>query len=189
MRWISLLSDCMGCAIPKTLTTETLLDEAKRMKKILLAAAVAIVTVVSSQSVTANEAIEVMRKFYEVADTRPFNFAELSEFYSKDYVDHHRNPATPADTPSGVVFQMLADGAPDSSHNIRQMLPSGNNIVTIVWSYEGTNTNNLFGIPSQDPALPFAIAGVEVWKVKNGKITDLWHVEDIAGLMSQLGKQ
>lgn len=157
------------------------------MKKTHMAiAAAAAMTVISAQTALANDAVIFMKKFYEIADARPLDFETLSGLYADNYVDHHPNPAMPADGPKGLVFKLIADGAPDSSHKIVDILPTGENKAVVIWSHEGTNTNNMFGIPTQDPALPFAIAGIEVWQIVNGKITDLWHVEDIAGLGAQL---
>ena len=156
------------------------------IKKTLIAAAATALTVGAAQTASANEAVTLMEQFYEVADTRPFDRSALAGCYADGFVDHHPNPAIPADAPVGLLYQLLADGAPDSVHNIEMILPSGDDTAIVVWSYEGTNSNTLFGIPSQDPAAAFAIAGIEIWKAKDGKLTEFWHVEDIAGLMAQL---
>ena len=155
------------------------------MRTLIIASAAAMM-LGSAQAAVANDTVKLMEDFYKVADARPFNFAYLSEFYGTDFVDHHPNPAIPSDAPTGVLYQLLADGAPDSFHSIDMILPSGDDTAIVVWSYEGTNTDALFGIPAQNPALPFAIAGIEVWKSEDGKLTEMWHVEDIAGLMAQL---
>lgn len=158
------------------------------MKSLLISIIATVWMAMPVISTTANDAVDVMKKFYETADARPLNFDTLSKFYSESFVDHHPNPSMPVGAPTGIVFQMIAAGAPDSSHKIELIIPSGDDKAIIVWSHEGTNTNYMFGIPSQDPALPFAIAGIEIWRVKDGKITDRWHVEDIAGLGAQLSK-
>lgn len=159
------------------------------MNKTIIAAAATALTVGSAQTATAHEAVILMEQFYEVADTRPFDLSALAGFYAEGFVDHHPNPAIPADAPVGLLYQLLADGAPGSMHNIDMILPSGEDTAIVVWSYEGTNTNTLFGISSQDPAAAFAIAGIEIWKAKDGKLTEFWHVEDIAGLMAQLASK
>tara|TARA_B110001450_G_scaffold8450_1_gene8453 strand:+ start:2203 stop:2661 length:459 start_codon:yes stop_codon:yes gene_type:complete len=140
----------------------------------------------ATQASTPNDTVLLVKDFYKVADARPFKFSDLTAFYAADFVDHHPNPAIPSDAPYGLLYQLLAEGAPDSVHNIDMILPSGDDTAIVVWSYEGTNTDALFQIPAQAPALPFTIAGIEIWRSKDGKFTEMWHVEDIAGLMQQL---
>lgn len=31
------------------------------------------------------------------------------------------------------------------------------------------------------------VSASNIWRIKNGKVTDIWHVEDLAGMMVQLG--
>ncbi|WP_282077342.1 ester cyclase [Epibacterium ulvae] len=154
----------------------------KPLKHIALTVAA---TATFASAVFANDAVETMAAFYEIADARPFDGEKLSTFISHDFFDHTNN-IKPQQGPAGGIFQMLADGAPDSHHEIEMIEPVGDDKALIIWRYVGTNTDGLFGVPAKTPANAFSIPGMELWEVKEGKITGLWHVEDILGLMNQL---
>ncbi len=134
----------------------------------------------------ANDAVKTIREFYEVADARPMNAEELRSYYAEDFVDH--DAAHEGGHVDGGVgtYAALADGAPDSKHDLVMVLPSGDDKAIVYWRYKGTNTNNLFGMPTTETPRSFDIAGIEIFTVRNGKITDMWHVEEISKLVETL---
>lgn len=129
---------------------------------------------------------DILKKYYELADARPFQPEKLRSFYAENLVDH--DAAEPnVDTIETVLgfFTSLAEGAPDSKHELQIVEPAGKDLVIVYWKYRGTHTGNLLGIPATNKK--FDIAGIEIYKIADSKITDVWHVEDIAGMMAQLG--
>lgn len=140
----------------------------------------------AATSSLANEAVTTLQKFYEIADARPMDAGKLRSFFDDAFVDHDASHDGPhADTTVGL-YAALADGSPDSRHELVKVLPSGENQAIIYWRFKGTNTNNLFGMPTTDPVRDFDIAGIEIFTVENGKITDMWHVEEIHKLVEAL---
>lgn len=154
-----------------------------KLTNLLLSGAVMMTTATTA---FANDAVKTIREFYEVADARPMDAAKLRSFYADDFVDHDGyGDGGFADANTGT-FAALADGSPDSVHDLQLVLPIGDDQVVVYWRYSGTNTNNLFGLPTTDPARKFDIAGIEIYTIVDSKITEMWHVEEIQKLVETL---
>lgn len=153
------------------------------MKKTLITLAAA--ATLATGSAAANDAVEVMTRFYQVADARPFDAQKLASFYADSYIDHDSHSGKPASPQDAITtFTILAEGAPDSRHDITFIKPVDDNKALVRWRYKGTHTGNLFGMPGSDNA--FDIAGMELWEVNDGKIIGLWHVEELMQLFEQI---
>lgn len=135
----------------------------------------------------ANEAVKVMTEFYKTADARPFDPKALAKFYSDKHVNHDPRPnqqGTDKEDSIGL-FTSLAVGAPDSRHEITFIEAVGEKKALVRWKFKGTHTGDMLGIPATGKT--FDIAGMELWEIKDGKIVGIWHVEEIAKLLQQLG--
>jgi hypothetical protein len=140
----------------------------------------------SAGAALANEAVDTVRAFYKLADARPMDAAAVRGFFADDFVDHDSEAAEGfADVNTGV-YAALAAGAPDSRHELAMVLPSGADKAIVYWRYKGTNTHGLFGMPAMEPPRAFDIAGIEIFEVKDGKFTGMWHVEEIHKLVETL---
>jgi hypothetical protein len=156
------------------------------MKPLKTFAAAGALMMTTATAALANDAVETIRDFYAVADARPVDANALRRYFADEFTDHDgHHTGNHADAVVGL-YGALATGAPDSTHQLAMVLPSGEDKAIVYWRYTGTNTDNLFGMPTQDPARAFDIAGIEIFTVKNGKITDMWHVEEIAKLVETL---
>ncbi len=134
----------------------------------------------------ANDAVATMRAFYEVADARPMDTEKLRSFFADDFIDHDGEGEGPhVDAVTGL-YAALAAGAPDSRHELGMVIPSGEDKAVIYWRNVGTNTHDLFGMPTMDPPREFNIAGIEIFTVQDGKITEMWHSEEIHKLVEAL---
>jgi predicted ester cyclase len=57
--------------------------------------------------------------------------------------------------------------------------------VTDRWTATGTHKGSLMGIPPTGKTIK--ITGIDISRVVNGKIVEIWHQEDIMSMMQQLG--
>ena len=57
------------------------------------------------------------------------------------------------------------------------------------WTMTGTNTGtiDLFGLPPT--GRPVTMAGQEVFRAQDGLYVEVWHQEDLPGMLAQLGLQ
>ncbi|MGY0216448.1 ester cyclase [Endozoicomonadaceae bacterium StTr2] len=162
------------------------MPEMKRIFALFIIAMMGVFSMTTHAGTTDNNRADILKKYYEVADQRPFHPEKLRSFYAEKLVDHnaHDPDIDPKDSAVGT-FASLAIGAPDSSHDIQILESAGKDLVVVYWRFSGTHTGELLGIPATNK--PFDFAGMEIYKITEGKISDIWHIEDITTMMAQLG--
>jgi steroid delta-isomerase-like uncharacterized protein len=64
-------------------------------------------------------------------------------------------------------------------------LVAENDRVVARWSQTGTHTGAFMGIPPT--GRQFTITGIDIHKLRNGRMAEHWHVVDLFGLLQQLG--
>lgn len=148
--------------------------------------ALAVCALFAATSATADTPVERMKEFYVLADERPFDPEKIAVFLSADFVDHDPGPGSTSGRDYVVgVFTQLANGAPDSKHEIEFIEPVGDNKALVRWQYVGTHTGTMFGFPATGNAIN--ISGLELWEFnEDGVAVGLWHIEELATLFQQL---
>jgi predicted ester cyclase len=53
------------------------------------------------------------------------------------------------------------------------------------WTMQGTPEGELFGPPATHK--PFTLIGIDVLRIVDGKIVEVWHEEELPGPLQQLG--
>ncbi len=143
----------------------------------------------SAGSAFAETPVEFMSKFYQIADQRPFVPEKLAAFFADKFVDHDPQPGASGASGESMAgfFGALAAGSPDSKHVIEYIEPVGDTKALVRWQYVGTHSANMFGFPASGNSID--ISGMELWEFTGGKISSLWHVEELATLFQQLSKK
>ncbi|MFF7550171.1 ester cyclase [Streptomyces canus] len=128
-------------------------------------------------------AFRVAARNLELYDTG--DVAGADEVFAPDVIDH--NPA--ADDVSGidgmrVLIAAVRDGFTDTQHRIlfQQELPGG--WVVLHWRMTGTHTGDAFGFAASGN--PVDITGTDIVRVVGGKITEIYHVEELLKLTQQI---
>jgi len=132
-------------------------------------------------SIESNKAL--VQQFWE----RIWNRGELSaadELVTPDFVLYL--PAMELRGPEGVKTwaTVIRGGLPDVVFKIEQSIGEGDTVATR-WSAIGTNTGVLMGVPPTGRVVH--IMGISLFRVANDKITEDRAVEDVLGLLQQLG--
>lgn len=154
------------------------------MKKVtLVLMTIAILFTATSYAQTPQK---LMHEFYQIADAKPFDAKKLRTFFDDNFVDHDSHDPSKPNSADDVValFGMLAAAAPDSRHDLTFIKSVDGNKALVRWKFVGTQTAPLFGAPASNKR--FDIAGMELWEFKNGKISGLWHVEELMKLFEQI---
>ncbi len=116
---------------------------------------------------------------YEVAD----------ELLHVDLVDRNRYEGQP-DGRAGDVWaaQMVRRAFPDLQF-VPDLVVSDGEYVAGRWTMTGTNTGtiDLFGLPPT--GRPVTMTGQEVFRAQDGLFVEVWHQEDLPGMLAQLGLQ
>ena len=126
---------------------------------------------------------EIARRF--LAAFHAGDVATLEEIVAEDVVDHNPQPGQPPGRQAllGAVAMFRA-ALPDEDAKIDLELAEGD-LVTQHGRTSGTHRGDLFGISPTGRRVSFAWA--DTHRVADGRIVESWHVEDLAGLLQQLG--
>ncbi|MBN3562887.1 ester cyclase [Aliamphritea spongicola] len=131
-----------------------------------------------------------MQTFYQVADSRPLDQNKLAGFFADNFTDHDPQPGHAASSGEkmAMFYGLLLAASEDAVHEITFIEPVGPNKALVRWKWKGTHTGDLFGVPASGNR--FDIAGMELWEFDDaGKITGLWHVEDLSKLFAQVAQK
>ncbi len=130
-----------------------------------------------------NKNKEVARRMYEEVFNRR-ELALIDELATPDYVEHDVLPGqrTGRDGLKDRV-QMLIE-AFDPQFTIEDLIAEGDRVV-VRWTNSGTHVGEFLGIPSTGRS--FNIAGIDIYRLEDGKLAEHWHVVDMYGQMVQLG--
>lgn len=113
---------------------------------------------------------------------------EAAEFLDPELVDH--DPLQVPGARSGAaglldVVGMIRSWLPDLTRTIEFQVGQGELVVTRFVD-EGTHSGELLGITPTGQRI--RVVGINIERVVDGRIAEIWHVEDIAGLMTQIHK-
>jgi NADH dehydrogenase len=125
----------------------------------------------------------VARRFVEAfaaGDT-----AVLEEIVREDLVDHN---ALPGQQPGrrGLLDAVAAyrTAFPDLAITVEQVVAQGDAVVQY-GAISGTNTGPVMGQPATGRRATFPY--MDLYRIADGRIVETWHLEDIAGMLQQLG--
>ncbi len=109
----------------------------------------------------------------------------LSELADVNITDHNPLPNQAA----GVDGQRQAvnwihSAFKDIRMDIEYLIAEGDKVVDH-WTLTATNKGDFLGIPATGKSI--TLTGTDISRLSNGRIVEVWHVEDIVGLMQQLG--
>ncbi len=111
--------------------------------------------------------------------------AALEEIVAEDVVDHNLPPGGKQGR-QGLLDAVAEYHAafPDMSATIDHLVAEGE-FVTQAGMVTGTNAGRMMGAPATGKTATFPY--MDMFRVQKGRITETWHVEDVAGMLAQLG--
>jgi steroid delta-isomerase-like uncharacterized protein len=128
---------------------------------------------------------DVVRAYYETVWSRG-ETERAAEFLAPDVVDHDPLPFPDRRPGADGVVQVVGivrAGIPDLERTIEDQIAEGDRVVTRFLD-RGTHAGELLGIAPTGRAV--VVRGINIERVSDGRITELWHIEDIAGLVAQI---
>lgn len=129
----------------------------------------------------------IIARMYEEIHNKG-NLDRADEIVTSDFVDH--NPPDPniPKGPEGLrqVFGMFRSAFPDFHTTIEDMISEGDRVVTRL-TMHGTHKGEFMGIPATGKKISVPV--IDIIRLSDGKAVERWGVEDIAGMMQQLGVQ
>jgi steroid delta-isomerase-like uncharacterized protein len=117
---------------------------------------------------------------FAAADTRT-----LERIVAEHMVDHNLAPGQKQGR-RGVLeaVEMFRAAFPDLKITIESLVADEER-VSVTGKMSGTNQGALMGAPPTGKAASFAY--MDMYAIAHGQIVEAWHVEDLAGMMRQLG--
>jgi steroid delta-isomerase-like uncharacterized protein len=127
----------------------------------------------------------LIRRFYEEVWGKG-NLAVVDDVFAADYTRHDLRPGNPLPGPEGQK-KIAADfrtAFPDLQVTIDLMIAE-DDMVAVRVTNEGTNTGPWGTTPPTGKHARFS--GVNIFRLKNGKVVEIWNHRDDLGVMQQLG--
>jgi predicted ester cyclase len=127
--------------------------------------------------------VKAVRAFYDFWNTG--DEALLKQAIAENFTDRTLPPGRPQG-PEGPAFasRQFRAAVPDLNVTVEKMIVA-DDYVTVHMSFTGHFTG-AFG-RTQGKGQPIAFIATDLVKVKNGRITDNWHIEDNLTLLQQMG--
>ena len=126
---------------------------------------------------------QVVRRFYEEV-LNSGNSGLLNDLAVEDYAEHDMLPG------QGMGLAGLGDRvtmlktALDPRFTIEDIIAEGDKVV-VRWTNSGSHVGNFLGIPPTGKN--FTIAGIDIYRMKDDRMAEHWHVIDQLALLQQLG--
>lgn len=125
-----------------------------------------------------------IRRFYDVYNQGREDV--LNEIIASDYLDY--GPGEPVRGLEGAKtnVQVLSTGF-DQIHFVIDAIIAEGDTVAVRWTGAMRHSGTFFGIAPTNKHVSFT--GMSMYRLKNGKIVETRIVQDIAGLLKQIGPQ
>ena len=127
--------------------------------------------------------IEIITRFEHAF--RAGDQATIDELCDPGLVDHNPAPdhePTLAGFKQKVAFFLAL--FPDLEEDLQDIVASGDTVATR-WALTGSLQQEFMGIPPTGQTIK--VEGMNFYRVKDGRVTDVWAQSDALGMMQQLG--
>lgn len=137
---------------------------------------------VATGDLTANK--DLVRRYYAAVNAG--NLAAFDDLIAPDAIDH--DPALRNQEPgrAGIRKEIAAllTAFPDYHITNEQLIAEGDMVVVRSLAH-GTQRGPLSGIPPTGK--PVTFEAIDFWRVQNGQIVEVWHVEQLLSVLIQVG--
>lgn len=111
------------------------------------------------------------------------NLAAFDKYFTPDFVIHFADGDMNAEQYKGLCQAYFA-AFPDLTITTNDLLAEGDKVVK-VWTANCTHKGAFMGIPATNKSV--VVKGIEVFRIENGKIAELWASMDNLGMLQQMG--
>ncbi len=113
---------------------------------------------------------------YEVAD----------QIIAEDLIDHTPMKDAPPGRAGDIwAAKTIRTAFPDMHFTI-DVVFADDEYVTGRWTMTGTHTGTFTPMDVPATGRPLTIGGQEIWRVRDGRLSEVWHMEDIPAMLEQL---
>lgn len=119
--------------------------------------------------------------YYTILDNG--DASAMKKLLASNLIDHDSHGGNAVEGIVGLTLGLKA-GFKNQKHTIELLEFIGEDKVFIRWRMTGKHVGEFFGMPASNKEVNFV--GHDVLRIKNGKISEVWHVENLLGMMEQI---
>ena len=109
----------------------------------------------------------------------------MDELMDENMLDHNPVPGLPPGRAARAQILAMFHAAFEVKMHLDLLLADGDYVIDR-WTASLTHKGEFMGLPATGKTAQ--LTGIDISRLADGKITETWHQEDIAGLMQQLGQ-
>jgi len=121
--------------------------------------------------------------FYTADFWNKQNIDAFDKYFASDFVVHHADGDQNYEQYKGLCKAYFT-AFPDLHITTNDLIAEGNNVVKI-WTAKCTQKAEFMGIPASGKRIE--VKGIEMFRIEDGKIAELWISMDNLGMLQQLG--
>jgi steroid delta-isomerase-like uncharacterized protein len=130
--------------------------------------------------------LEEKNKDFVRANTEDFwnkhNIAAYDKYYTTDFIIHHADGDQNREQDKKLC-QAFFSAFPDLHLTLNDLVAEGDKVA--FWTANCTHKGEFMGIPATGKRIEFK--GIDVYRIADGKIAEVWASGDYLGMMQQLG--
>jgi steroid delta-isomerase-like uncharacterized protein len=123
----------------------------------------------------------LVRRYFETVNTK--DVSVLDEIVDRAVTVHGMQVAGVEELKA--KGRELQDGFPDMFLTVEHLVAEGDKVAAMVTT-QGTHTGAFEGIPATGRAVK-QVAEMDIFRIRDRKIVEIWHLYDAFGFMQQLG--
>jgi len=125
----------------------------------------------------------LVRRFYQALDDG--NADLISEIFTSDSIDHDTQITDQSAVDSHLALvAMLRVGFSQPAHELTKIGELDEETIFVRWQMTGQHTGEFLGVSATHRHVLFH--GHDVFRISQGKIAEVWHIEQLLQLMGQL---
>lgn len=125
----------------------------------------------------------IVRRFFEEGPSKG-NLSAADELLSPDFTMHVPLPASPGVKGINEVITACRAAFEHLNVTVEDMIAEGNTVAAR-FTARGVHKGSFMDLPATGK--PITMTGIEIFRIKDGKIIELWGEANLLGLMQQLG--
>jgi steroid delta-isomerase-like uncharacterized protein len=134
---------------------------------------------------TAESNVELMKQWVDAINRN--ELSAIEESVARDFIRHDLSGASP--DLMGIerlteFIKTLRAGLPDMEVTIEDIFATDDRVAMSITTV-GTHAGEFLGFPPSGKRVQFA--GINLYRIAGGRIAETWQLQDLAGLMRQLG--
>lgn len=138
---------------------------------------------ISEEKMSIEENKAIVRRFFEEGPSKG-NLNIANELLSPDFTLHVPLPASPGIEGINEVITACRAAFEHLNVTIEDMTAEGNKVAARFTAH-GIHKGSFMGLPATGK--PITMTGIEIFRIEDGKIAELWGEANLLGLMQQLG--